>query len=166
MKKKIKNKALIIKTINKNIIESTSIMVVNYKYINSINMNVLYTTAKKKDVKLYVVRNRLLIKAIKGTKYEGLKDYVQGQIMLCFSKKNINDSLVLWKKLKLKEEKIKTLFYEGNLIKTDKRIILGKINISDTKKILLKTMIMLKINTIGRLIYILMLLIEKRELEK
>lgn len=164
MKKKLKKTSLIITKINQNIIESRSIMVVKYKNINSKIMKELYIKANKIDVKLYVVRNRLFIKAIKGTKYECLKDYVQGQIMLCFSKNNINDSLVLWKQSKLKEEKIKTLFYEGKIIKKDKRTILG--NISDKNQILLKTMTMLKINTIGKIIYILMLLIKKKEIEK
>ncbi|AGI27137.1 50S ribosomal protein L10 [Candidatus Portiera aleyrodidarum] len=167
MKKSFKKKELIIKQINKNIIESISIMVVKYKDINSKIMNELHIKANKRDVKLYVIRNRLFIKAIKGTKYECLKDYIKGQIMLCFSKKNINDSLVLWKKLKLKEEKIKTLVYEGKIIKKDKIKILGNIKISDIKEILLNIINMLKIITIGKLIYILMFLIkEKKVLEK
>ncbi|CAA3705584.1 50S ribosomal protein L10 [Candidatus Portiera aleyrodidarum] len=162
MKKSLKKKELIIKKLNKNIIESLSIMVVKYKDINSNLMKEFYLKANKIDVKLYVIRNRLFIKAIKGTKYECLKDYVKGQIMLCFSKTNINDSLVLWKKLKFKEEKIKTLFYEGKIIQKDKRKILVNINESDIKTILFKTMNMLKIFTIGKIIYILMLLIKKR----
>lgn len=160
MKKSLKKKELIIKKINKNIIESISIMVVNYKDINSIIMNELHIKANKLGVKLYVIRNRLFIKAIKGTKYEFLKDYIKGQIMLCFSKKNINDSLLLWKKLK--EEKIKTLVYEGKIIEKDKIKILGNIKIPDKKKILFNIINILKIITIGKIIYILMFLITEK----
>ncbi|CEI58711.1 50S ribosomal protein L10 [Candidatus Portiera aleyrodidarum] len=162
MKKNLKKKEIIVKKINKNIRESRSLIIVNYKNINSNIMNELHIKGKKLYVNLYVIRNKLFIKAIKGTKYEFLKSYINGQLMIFYSKKNLKNSVDLWNKTKLKEEKIKVIVYNGKVVEKNKIKVIA--NMPKKKIIFFNIVNMLKLITIGKLIYILMFLINKKNI--
>ncbi len=85
---KLEDKKTFVKEINAVADESISVVAAGYRGLSVAEMTELRRDARKAGVYLRVVKNTLARRAIEGTKFECMKDTLQGPILLAFGKED------------------------------------------------------------------------------
>jgi len=87
--------------------EAKSIIVTNYKGLSSSEITDLRSTARKKNVKLFIPKNNLLKIGLKETAYNNIDIYLKGQSLLFFSKSELSSSAKIIQDFCKKNDKLK-----------------------------------------------------------
>ncbi|CAL4317877.1 50S ribosomal protein L10 [Buchnera aphidicola (Periphyllus testudinaceus)] len=159
----IKKKKKIINEIKKISENSLSAVIADPKKINSNKINILRKNARKNNVKIKVIKNTLLKKAIHKTQFECLKKKLKNFTLIAYSIKNPGSAaklLYLFSK-ENKTFKIKGAAFEGKFIKSKK--IKKLVSIPTYKESIQKLMFTIKEATIGKLVRTLMSIKNKKE---
>lgn len=97
----------IVKKIKEIAINAKSIILTDYKGLSAPEVTDLRLEARKKDVSLFVAKNRLLKIGFKKTDYANMETYLKGQILLFFSKNEISSSAKIVEEFHKKNDKLK-----------------------------------------------------------
>ncbi|SBT82117.1 50S ribosomal protein L10 [secondary endosymbiont of Trabutina mannipara] len=113
-----KNKKNIINKFKQISMNAISAFIMDFSGITANQMTELRKLSRESNIQLYIVRNRLMQRAVKGTSLECLKDKFIGPNIIAFSKENVNTSARLLTSFSKKNTnlKIKMAVLEGNLI--------------------------------------------------
>ncbi|NIH41020.1 MAG: 50S ribosomal protein L10 [Buchnera aphidicola (Periphyllus aceris)] len=159
----IQKKKKIIKQIKKISKNALSAVVANSKKIDSNKINTLRKNARKNKVKIKVIKNTLLKKAIDKTQFECLKKTLKKFTLIAYSIENPGSAaklLYLFSK-ENKNFKIKGAAYEGKFIKSKK---IKKLAFLPThKEAIQRFMFMIKELSIGKLIRTLIAIKHKKQ---
>jgi large subunit ribosomal protein L10 len=77
-----------ISTLKTTLEEAVSVILIDYKGINVEKANMLRSQVKKSNIQYFVVKNTLLKKAVEGTKYERLSDFLKGPTAIAVTKED------------------------------------------------------------------------------
>ncbi|NIH16773.1 MAG: 50S ribosomal protein L10 [Buchnera aphidicola (Periphyllus lyropictus)] len=159
----IKKKMEIVKRINKISNYALSAVVANSNKINVNKINNLRKEARKEGVKINIVKNTLLKKAIKNTPFECLKKILKNFTLIAYSINHPGSAaklLYLFSK-ENKTFKIKGAAFEGKFINPKK---IKKLSLIPTyKEAIQKLIIIIKELAIGKLVRLLMSIKKKKE---
>lgn len=81
-------KEKIVAEVKENLLRSHSVIAAEYKGLSVADMTALRFEARKTGVRLRVVRNTLVRRAVQGTDFECLQDGLKGQLLLAFSEED------------------------------------------------------------------------------
>ncbi|OQM34042.1 50S ribosomal protein L10 [bacterium endosymbiont of Pedicinus badii] len=160
----LKKKQKIVSKIKKLADESISVVVADFYKINSEKMNTFRKCCQKSEVFVQVVKNTLLRRAFKNTKFQQLESNFCSSTLVAFSKNSPGSAAKVLTKLK-KEDiifKIKGIIFDGKIIHPSKISTLA--SLPNKKEAIQILLILLQESCILKLIKILSYISKKKKL--
>lgn len=148
----LNNKEKIIKLSNEKFKNSTSVILANFRGLNSNIINKIRKICRASTIDVCIVRNTLLRKSIKKTKFECLKNNFIGPTLIAYSYEYGGVAARIFKKFEKKYAnfKITAASFEKKLILPENINLLA--NQFTYKEAIKKFVTIIKYGTIGKLI--------------
>ena len=149
---RLEGKKAIVAEVNEAASGALSVVLADYRGVDSGDMTALRAKAREENVYLRVVRNTLAKRAIEGTEFECVKDVLVGPTLFAFSMEDPGAAARLLKDFAKKEEtfEIKALAVGGELLGAEQIDRLAKLPTRDEALGMLASVIQAPITKLAR----------------